>query len=141
MSSKPIVLWTPKATLTSDEACTSIIQYSLAPPPSAIPTPYQSQATSPSQTSLSPGIGSQGPSLKVKLHFNNDTFLIRVPSDTNFQQLYERIRERTKVSNGDQIQLFYRDEQSGDKLSLLSNNDLSYALDRNEKLVIFVEQV
>lgn len=53
MSSKPIVLWTPKATLTSDEACTSIIQYSLAPPPSAIPTPYQSQATSPSQTSLS----------------------------------------------------------------------------------------
>ena len=53
MSSKPIVLWTPKATLTSDEACTSIIQYSLAPPPSAIPTPYHSQATSPSQTSLS----------------------------------------------------------------------------------------
>ncbi|KAI0380121.1 scd2/ral3 [Hypomontagnella monticulosa] len=100
-----------------------------------------SSLSQPSQTSLSPGIGSQGPSLKVKLHFNNDTFLIRVPSDTNFQQLYERIRERTKVSNGDQIQLFYRDEQSGDKLSLLSNNDLSYALDRNEKLVIFVEQV
>ncbi|KAI1409176.1 scd2/ral3 [Hypoxylon sp. FL1857] len=104
-------------------------------------TRQASSLSQPSQTSLSPGIGQGGPSLKVKLHFNDDTFLIRVPSDTNFQQLYERIRERTKVSNGDQIQLFYRDEQSGDKLSLLSNNDLNYALEHNEKLVVFVEQV
>ncbi|OTA79963.1 hypothetical protein M434DRAFT_86790 [Hypoxylon sp. CO27-5] len=104
-------------------------------------TRQASSLSQPSQTSLSPGISQGGPSLKVKLHFNDDTFLIRVPSDTNFQQLYERIRERTKVSNGDQIQLFYRDEQSGDKLSLLSNNDLNYALDHNEKLVVFVEQV
>lgn len=104
-------------------------------------TRQASSLSQPSQTSLSPGVSQGGPSLKVKLHFNDDTFLIRVPSDTNFQQLYERIRERTKVSNGDQIQLFYRDEQSGDKLSLLSNNDLNYALDHNEKLVVFVEQV
>ncbi|KAI1395197.1 scd2/ral3 [Hypoxylon fuscum] len=104
-------------------------------------TRQASSLSQPSQTSLSPGIGPGGPSLKVKLHFNDDTFLIRVPSDTNFQQLYERIRERTKVSSADQIQLFYRDEQSGDKLSLISNNDLNYALEHNEKLVIFVEQV
>ncbi|KAI1656789.1 scd2/ral3 [Daldinia decipiens] len=104
-------------------------------------TRQTSSLSQPSQTSLSPGISQGGPSLKVKLHFNDDTFLIRVPSDTNFQQLYERIRERTKVSSGDQIQLFYRDEQSGDKLSLLSNNDLNYALEHNEKLVVFVEQV
>ncbi|KAI0843249.1 scd2/ral3 [Hypoxylon sp. FL0890] len=104
-------------------------------------TRQASSLSQPSQTSLSPGIGQGGPSLKVKLHFNDDTFLIRVPSDTNFQQLFERIKERTKVSNGDQIQLFYRDEQTGDKLSLLSNNDLNYALEHNEKLVVFVEQV
>lgn len=104
-------------------------------------TRQTSSLSQPSQTSLSPGISQGGPSLKVKLHFNDDTFLIRVPSDTNFQQLYERIRERTKVSSPDQIQLFYRDEQSGDKLSLLSNNDLNYALEHNEKLVVFVEQV
>ncbi|KAI1381833.1 scd2/ral3 [Hypoxylon crocopeplum] len=104
-------------------------------------TRQASSLSQPSQTSLSPGITQGGPSLKVKLHFNDDTFLIRVPSDTNFQQLYERIRERTKVSSGEQIQLFYRDEQSGDKLSLLSNNDLNYALEHNEKLVVFVEQV
>jgi bud emergence protein 1 len=79
--------------------------------------------------------------LKVKIYFNEDTFLIRVPADTNFQHLYERIRERTRPSGGDQIQLFYRDERSGDKLSLMSNNDLNYALDHNDKLVIFVEQV
>ncbi|KAI2467142.1 scd2/ral3 [Annulohypoxylon bovei var. microspora] len=104
-------------------------------------TRQASSLSQPSQTSLSPGVNQGQASLKVKLHFNDDTFLIRVPSDTNFQQLYERIKERTKVTNGDQIQLFYRDEQSGDKLSLLSNNDLNYALEHNEKLVVFVEQV
>lgn len=41
MSLKAIVLWKPKATLTSDEACTTILQYSLPPPPSATCTPYQ----------------------------------------------------------------------------------------------------
>ncbi|KAI1779687.1 scd2/ral3 [Hypoxylon cercidicola] len=104
-------------------------------------TRQASSLSQPSQTSLSPGIGPGGPSFKVKLHFNGEAFLIRVPSDTNFQQLYERIRERAKVPGGDQIQLFYKDEQSGDKLSLLSNNDLNYALEHNEKLVVFVEQV
>ncbi|KAI0397776.1 hypothetical protein F5Y17DRAFT_291397 [Xylariaceae sp. FL0594] len=100
-----------------------------------------SSLSQPSQTSLSHGIN-QGPAaFKVKLHFNDDTFLIRVPGDTNFQQLYEKIRERTKVTSGEQIQLFYRDEASGDKLNLMSNNDLNYALDHNEKLVIFVELV
>ncbi|KAI0175821.1 scd2/ral3 [Hypoxylon sp. FL1284] len=104
-------------------------------------TRQASSLSQPSQTSLSPGLSPGGPSFKVKLHFNGEAFLIRVPSDINFQQLYERIRERAKVPNGDQIQLFYKDEQSGDKLSLISNNDLNYALEHNEKLVVFVEQV
>ncbi|KAI1185273.1 hypothetical protein F5B17DRAFT_441977 [Nemania serpens] len=104
-------------------------------------TRQASSLSQPSQSSLTPG-GSQSPAaFKVKIHFNNDTFLIRVPGDTNFQQLYEKIRERTKVVSGEQIQLFYRDEASGDKLNLMSNNDLDYALDHNDKLVIFVEQV
>ncbi|KAI0914881.1 hypothetical protein F4823DRAFT_196685 [Ustulina deusta] len=104
-------------------------------------TRQASSLSQPSQSSLSPGIGQSPSAFKVKIHFNNDTFLIRVPGDTNFQQLYEKIRERTKVVSGEQIQLFYRDEGSGDKLNLLSNNDLNYALDHNDKLVIFVEQV
>ncbi|KAI0374851.1 hypothetical protein BV20DRAFT_1032912 [Pilatotrama ljubarskyi] len=42
MTSKPIVLWTPKATLASDDACTTILQYKLPPAPSTIRPPYQS---------------------------------------------------------------------------------------------------
>lgn len=101
-----------------------------------------SSLSQPSQTSLNPGMN-QAPSssFKVKLFFSGDTFLIRVPSDIDFQQLFERVKDRTKVTSAEQIQLFYRDEQSGDKLSLMSNNDLYYALDHNEKLVIFAEQV
>ncbi|KAI0817741.1 hypothetical protein GGR55DRAFT_36745 [Xylaria sp. FL0064] len=103
-------------------------------------TRQASSLSQPSQSSLSPGIGQAPAAFKVKIHFNNDTFLIRVPGDTNFQQLYEKIRERTKVASGEQIQLFYRDEGTGDKLNLMSNNDLNYALEHNDKLVIFVEQ-
>ncbi|KAK8079559.1 hypothetical protein PG997_007377 [Apiospora hydei] len=97
-----------------------------------------SSMSQPSQASLSPGISQPVSAFKVKLFYNGDTFLIRVPSDTNFQQLYEKISERTKPAGG--LQLFYRDEASGDKLNLMSDNDLNYALDHNEKLVIFVEQ-
>ncbi|KAI1432241.1 hypothetical protein GGR50DRAFT_707116 [Xylaria sp. CBS 124048] len=100
-----------------------------------------SPLSQPSQTSLTPGAGPASTAFKVKIHFNNDTFLIRVPGDISYQQLYEKIRERTKVGNGEQIQLFYRDEASGDKLDLMSNNDLNYALHNNEKLVIFAEQM
>ncbi|KAI0670421.1 hypothetical protein C8Q78DRAFT_1091109 [Trametes maxima] len=42
MSFKPIVLWNPKATLASDDACTTILQYKLPPAPSTIRPPYQS---------------------------------------------------------------------------------------------------
>ncbi|KAI0555296.1 hypothetical protein F4679DRAFT_593864 [Xylaria curta] len=103
-------------------------------------TRQASSLSQPSQSSL-PGASQSPTAFKVKIHFNNDTFLIRVPGDTNFQQLYEKIRERTKLTSGEEIQLFYRDEATGDKLNLMSNNDLNYAIDRNDKLVIFVEQV
>ncbi|KAJ8120610.1 hypothetical protein ONZ43_g2727 [Nemania bipapillata] len=104
-------------------------------------TRQTSSLSQPSQSSLSPGISQSPAAFKVKIHFNSETFLIRVPGDTSFQQLFEKIRDRTKVSSGEQIQLFYRDEGSGDKLNLMSNNDLDYALNHNDKLVIFVEQV
>ncbi|KAK8106374.1 SH3 domain-containing protein [Apiospora kogelbergensis] len=100
-------------------------------------TRQASSVSQPSQASMSPGISQPVSAFKVKLFYNGDTFLIRVPSDTNFQQLYEKIAERTKPVGG--LQLFYRDEASGDKLNLMSDNDLNYALDHNEKLVIFVE--
>lgn len=96
-----------------------------------------SSISQPSQASVSPGIP-MGAAIKVKLFFSGDTFVIRVPADTNFSQLFDKVRERVKVA--DELQLFYRDEASGDKLSLMSDNDLNYALDHNEKLVLYVEQ-
>lgn len=107
-------------------------------------TRQTSSLSQPSQTSLSPGMQQQQQqqqqvaAFKVKLFFNGDTFVIRVPSDTDYQQLYDRVRERVKA--GGELQLFYRDEANGEKLGLMGDNDLNYALDHNEKLVIFVEQ-
>lgn len=79
--------------------------------------------------------------MKVKLCFNDDLIAIRVPTDIHFQQLYEKIRDRLKIPAGEQIQLFYKDDQTGEKPGLMSNNDLIYALRRNEKLLLFVEAV
>ncbi len=100
-----------------------------------------SSLSQPSQTSLSPGIG-QGPqAMKVKLSFNGELIAIRVPSDIQFRDLYERIRERLKIAPGEQMQVFYKDEATGDKPGMLSNDDLDIALSRNEKLLLYVEQV
>lgn len=79
--------------------------------------------------------------MKVKIKFNGDLIAIRVPVDVQYAQLYDRIRERLKVPAGDSLQLFYQDEASGDKPNLMSDNDLYYALQRNEKLMIFAEVV
>ena len=106
--------------------------------------PMNRQASSlsqPSQTSLSPGLNQQTAAMKVKLSFNGDLIAIRVPNDIQFRDLYEKIRERLKIPAGEQIQLFYKDEATGDRPSMISNNDLDLALQRNEKLLLYVEQV
>ena len=84
---------------------------------------------------------SQGGAMKVKLCYNGDLIAIRVPTDIQFPQLYQKIQERLKIGPSEQIQLFYKDEATGDKPSMMSNNDLDYALQRNEKLLLYVEQV
>jgi bud emergence protein 1 len=77
--------------------------------------------------------------MKVKIYFGDDLIAIRVPTDIQYQQLYEKIRERLKIPPGDEMALYYKDEPSGERPGLLSNNDLDFALRRNEKLVIYVE--
>jgi bud emergence protein 1 len=79
--------------------------------------------------------------MKVKMYYNGDLIAIRVPSDIGFNALFDKIRDRLKVPEGDQMQLFYKDEASGDKPNLMSDGDLDYALQRNEKLLLFVEVV
>jgi bud emergence protein 1 len=125
------------------------------PPANGAAGVYQSQQaglrqassmTQASQTSL-PGLNGPGPGtsgtpsaqMKVKIYFGDDLFAIRVPSDILFQQLYEKIRERLKIPEGEGMVLSYKDEGSGERPGLVSQGDLETALGRNEKLVVVVE--
>lgn len=101
-----------------------------------------SSLSQPSQSSLSPGATQQPAQvMKVKLSYDNELVAIRVPSDIQFRDLCDKIRDRLKISAADQMQLFYKDDATGDRPSMLSDNDLDMALQRNEKLTIFVEIV
>ncbi|KAF5027732.1 hypothetical protein F66182_156 [Fusarium sp. NRRL 66182] len=107
----------------------------------------QRQASSlsqPSQSSLSTGmqpVAQPASAMKIKMYFNGDLIAIRVPTDISFQALYDKICDRLKVPANEEVQLFYKDEPTGDKPSMISDNDLDYALQRNEKLLLYVEAV
>jgi bud emergence protein 1 len=77
--------------------------------------------------------------MKVKIYYGDDLIAIRVPTDIRYPQLYEKIRERLKIPQGEEMALYYKDEPSGERPSLMSNNDLDFALRRNEKLIVYVE--
>ncbi len=98
-----------------------------------------SSISQPSQTSLSPGMQAAGALMKVKLSYNGDIIAIKVPADIMFDSLYDRIVDRLKIPPGEDPQLSYKDEATGDKPPLMSNNDLDLALQRNEKLLLYVE--
>ncbi|KAK0620218.1 hypothetical protein B0T14DRAFT_225944 [Immersiella caudata] len=102
-------------------------------------TRQPSSLSQPSQTSLSPGIQQAGAQMKVKLSYNGDIIAIKVPSDIAFRGLYDRILERLRIAQGESVRLFYKDESTGDKPQLMNDSQLDEALERNEKLVIFVE--
>ncbi|GAO14496.1 hypothetical protein UVI_02032080 [Ustilaginoidea virens] len=99
-------------------------------------------AANPHMNNTQQSMASQQTSLiKVKMYFNGDLIAIRVAADANYQQLCEKIRDRLKIAPNDRFDLFYKDEKTGNKLNLMSNNDLDFALQRNEKLVLYVEGV
>lgn len=103
-------------------------------------TRQTSSLSQPSTTSLSPGInGQQASAMKVKIYFGEDLIAIRVATDIQYPQLYEKIRERLKIPQGEEIALSYRDERSGEKPNLISDNDLDRALQNNDKLIIYVD--
>lgn len=107
-----------------------------------LPVPRQTSSLSqPSQNSLSPGLNQQAAAMKIKLSFNGDLIAIRAPTDIQFRELYEKVRDRLKIPAGDPIDISYKDERTGDKLPMISNADLDVALERNEKLLLYVEQV
>ncbi|KUI68125.1 Protein scd2/ral3 [Cytospora mali] len=103
--------------------------------------PRQSSSISQSQASLSPGATPQAAAMKIKLSYNGDLIAIRVPTDIQYRDLYDKICDRLKLPAGETIDISYKDEQTQDKLPMISNNDLDAALERNEKLLLYVEQV
>ncbi|OAQ68848.1 protein kinase activator Bem1 [Pochonia chlamydosporia 170] len=104
-------------------------------------TPRQMDDAQPGTGGQPQGQQQQQALMKVKMYYNGDLIAIRVPSEVEYQQLCDKIRDRLKLSPDDQLQLFYRDEPTGNKPNLMSNNDLDFALQRNEKLVLYVEVV
>lgn len=77
--------------------------------------------------------------MKVKMYYNGDLIAIRVSAEVDYQQLCDKIRDRLKLTPDNQLQLFYKDEPTGNKLNLMSDKDLDSALERHEKLVLYVE--
>ncbi|EGR51343.1 uncharacterized protein TRIREDRAFT_75195 [Trichoderma reesei QM6a] len=106
---------------------------------SAQPPVMQQQPLSQPQQAQQPGQASAA--MKIKMYYNGDLIAIRVPTNIQFQQLCDKVRDRLKVSPNEQLQLFYKDEQTGNKPSLTNDADLDYALERNEKLMLYVEVV
>jgi bud emergence protein 1 len=80
--------------------------------------------------------GSTTGAIKIKVFFQNEIIAIRVPSDIRFLQLMEKLKARLKVD--DEIIIRYKDEPSGSFIELLSDNDLSRAIQRNVKLTLYV---
>jgi bud emergence protein 1 len=101
-------------------------------------SPYMSQ---PSQSSLNAGMSQGASAMKVKLCYNDEVVAIRVATDIPFEQLYEKVRERLKIPPANQISISYKDEATGDRPPLMNNTDLDYALNRNEKLLLYVDLV
>ncbi|KAK4126452.1 hypothetical protein N657DRAFT_710214 [Parathielavia appendiculata] len=107
-------------------------------PPAAV-SRQVSSLSQPSQSSLSPGMQTAGSMIKVKLSYNGELIAIKVPADVSFESLYDKILDRLKIPPGEEPQLSYKDEATGDKPPLMSNDDLDAALQRNEKLLLYVE--
>lgn len=77
--------------------------------------------------------------MKVKIVYGEDVIAIRVPTDVQYQELHDKIRDRLKIPAGEEVVLSYKDESSGERPALMSNNDLDFALGRNDKLMIYVD--
>jgi bud emergence protein 1 len=77
--------------------------------------------------------------MKVKIYFGDDLIAIRVPTDTTFLQLYDKIRDRLKIPPNEEILLNYKDESSGERPAMVNDDDLDFALNRNARLVLYVE--
>ncbi|KAL9028464.1 MAG: hypothetical protein Q9196_003178 [Gyalolechia fulgens] len=77
--------------------------------------------------------------LRVKIWFEDDCIVIRVPSEISFPQLRDKVRDRLRLE--DDIMIQYKDEATGSYTEMVSDRDLDVALTRNPKLTLYVRYV
>lgn len=74
--------------------------------------------------------------LKIKVRFENDCIVIRVPSDITFDQLKGKLRDRLKIQ--EEITVHYRDEPTGTYVAMLTDQDLDVSVSRNPELRLYI---
>ena len=94
-------------------------------------------------TNHAPGnaAASAGGAMKIKVNFQDETIVIRVPSDISFSALRDKCKDRLKISDRDEVLVSYRDDQTGGTYEMLSDHDLDMALSRCQRLVLTVRYV
>ncbi|ERF69576.1 hypothetical protein EPUS_01906 [Endocarpon pusillum Z07020] len=99
--------------------------------------PMNRQPSSLTQASVtSSAAPTSGGAMKVKVMFQEELIVIRVPSDITYLQLKDKLRDRLKVS--EELVIQYKDEPSNSRVNLNNDTDLDVALQRNTKLTLFV---
>lgn len=89
-----------------------------------------------SLTQASGASNSNSSAMKVKVFFQDDLIAIRIPSGVSMQHLKDKLSDRLKIQEDIIVQ--YRDESSGTYVDLMSDADLENAMQRNNKLTLFV---
>ena len=79
--------------------------------------------------------------MKIKVNFQDETIVIRMPTELTFVQLRDKCKERLKISPHEEVMISYRDEPSGTVCEMLSDRDLDMAMHRNGRLVLDVQFV
>ena len=74
--------------------------------------------------------------MKIKVFFQDDTIVIRVPQDINFTALKDKLIERLKVNEDIAVQ--YKDEPTNSYVDMENDDSFDVALQRNPKLTLYV---
>lgn len=99
--------------------------------------PMNRQASSLTQASASSSnAAASGGWVKIKVMFQDELILIRVPSDITYLQLQDKLKDRLKLSEDLFVQ--YRDDPTNANVDLNNDTDLDIALQRNAKLTLLV---
>lgn len=117
-------------------------QQARGPPPGIAQSnggPYlHAQASTLTQNSGSSQRAANNPggAMKIKVFFQDDTIVIRVPQDVTFTALKDKLVERLKVNEDIAVQ--YKDEPTNSYIDMENDDNLDVALQRNPKLTLYV---